>query len=68
MLEENSPEDGEKPRIITLCLDSESEFSDLSNTSMGVRHIPSSSSLYLKIQGSGLSQVFESRGYKLPDN
>ena len=29
----------------------ESEFSDLNNTSMGVRHIPSGSSLYLKMQG-----------------
>lgn len=69
MLEENSPEDGEKPRIITLCLDSESEFSDLSNTSMGVRHIPSSSSLYLKIQGSGLSQVLkvEDINYRITD-
>lgn len=58
-LEENSPGDGENPKIITLCLDSESEFSDLNNTSMGVRHIPSGSSLYLKMQGSGLNQVLK---------
>lgn len=56
-LEETTPVDGQKPQIITLCLDSESEFSDLNNTSMGVRHIPSSSSLYLKLQGSGLNQI-----------
>ena len=58
-LEENSPGDGENPKIITLCLDSESEFSDLNNTSMGVRHIPSGSSLYLKMQGSRLNQVLK---------
>lgn len=68
-LEENSPGDGQKPKIITLCLDSESEFSDLSNTSMGVRHIPSGSSLYLKIQGSGLNQVLkvEDITYRITD-
>ena len=48
-----------RDRIITLCLDSESEFSDLNNTSMGVRHIPSGSSLYLKMQGSRLNQVLK---------
>lgn len=56
-LEENSLGDDQNPKIITLCLDSESEFSDLSNISMGVRHIPSGTPLYLKIQGSGLNQV-----------
>lgn len=59
ILEENSPEDGKKPQIITLCLDSESEFSDLSNTSLGIRHIPAGSSLYLKIQGSGMNQILK---------
>lgn len=68
-LEENSPEDGQKPKIITWCLDSESEFSDLSNTSMGVRHIPAGSSLYLKIQGCGLNQVLKVDGisYRITD-
>lgn len=68
-LEENSPGDGQNPKIITLCLDSESEFSDLSNTSMGVRHIPYSSSLYLKIQGSGLDQILkvEDINYRITD-
>lgn len=69
ILEENSTEDGKNPQIVTLCLDSESEFSDSSNTSMGVRHIPSSSSLYLKIQGSGLNQVLKVEGinYRIID-
>lgn len=69
ILEENSPTDGQNSKIITLCLDSESEFSDLSNTSMGVRHIPSGSSLYLKIQGSGLNQVLkiEDINYRITD-
>lgn len=68
-LEENSTRDGQKPKIITLCFDSESEFSDLSNRSMGVRHIPSSSSLYLKIQGSGVNQVLkvEDINYRITD-
>lgn len=59
ILEENSPEDGKKPQIITLCLDSEREFSDSSNTSLGIRHIPAGSSLYLKIQGSGMNQILK---------
>lgn len=58
-LEENTPGNGQKPKIITVCLDSESEFSDPSNTSLGVRHIPTGSSLYLKIQGSSLNQVLK---------
>ena len=58
-LEENTPEDGQKPRIITVCLDSESELSDPKNKSMGVRHIPSGSSLYLKIHGSSLNQILK---------
>ncbi len=68
-LEENLPGNGQNPKIITLCLDSESEFSDLSNTSMGIRHIPSDSSLYLKIQGSGLNQVLkvEDINYRITD-
>lgn len=68
-LEENLSGDGQNPKIITLCLDSESEFSDLSNTSMGIRHIPFGSSLYLKIQGSGLDQVLkvEDINYRITD-
>mgnify|MGYP001851984928 FL=1 len=58
-LEESSPVDGQEPKIITLCLDSESEFSDLSNTSMGIKHVPAGSFLYLKIQGSGMNQILK---------
>lgn len=68
-LEENSPRNGRKTKKIIFCLDSESEFSDISNTSMGVRHIPSCNSLYLKIQGSGLGQVLkvEDINYRITD-
>lgn len=68
-LEENSPGAGQNPKIIILCLDSESEFSDLSNTSMGIRHISSGTSLYLKIQGSGMNQVLkvEDTNYRITD-
>lgn len=58
-LEENTPENGQNPKKIILCLDSEIEFSDSNNTSMGVRHISSGTPLYLKIQGSGLNQVLK---------
>ena len=58
-LEENTSENGQKPKILTVCLDSESELSDPSNTSMGVRHISSGNSLYLKIQGSSLNQILK---------
>ena len=63
-LEESSPVDGQEPKMITLCLDSESEFSDLSNTSMGIKHVPAGSLLYLKIQGSSLNQVLEVKNIK----
>lgn len=58
-LTENSLGDDGEPTIVTVCLDSESEFSDPNNTSMGVRHIPSGSPLYLKIQGSSLNQILK---------
>ncbi|MCD8231851.1 MAG: hypothetical protein LUD14_08570 [Clostridiales bacterium] len=58
-LEENSPADEKMPKGIILCLDSESEFSDKSNTSMGIRHIPSNDSLYIKLQGCALNQVLK---------
>ena len=50
LTEDSLGDDGE-PTIVTVCLDSESEFSDPNNTSMGVRHIPSGSPLYLKNTG-----------------
>lgn len=56
-LEVHSVKDKAIQNNITLCLDSESEFMDSSNTSMGVRHIPTGSPLYLKLQGSGLNQI-----------
>lgn len=58
-LEENTPRDGKNPKIITVCLDSESEFSDSSNISVGVRHISTRNPLYLKIQGSSLNQILK---------
>lgn len=68
-LEKNSQGDEQAPTMITLCLDSESEFSDVHNISMGVRHVPASSSLYLKILGSGMQQVLKIDGinYKIVD-
>lgn len=56
-LEAYSAEDKAIKNNTTLCLDSESEFLDPSNTSMEVRHIPAESPLYLKLQGSGLNQI-----------
>lgn len=69
MLEEDLPKDRQNPKNIVLCLDSESEFSDLSNTSMGIRHISSGTPLYLKIQGSGLNQILKVEGtnYRITD-
>lgn len=66
-LEENAPRNGQKAKIITFCLDSESEFIDLTNTSLHVRHIPAGSTLYLKIQGSSLNQILkiENVSYKI---
>lgn len=66
-LEENVSVNGQKPQIITVCLDAESEFADPSNTSLDVRHIPAGSALYLKIQGSSMNQVLkiENVSYKI---
>ena len=66
-LEEGNPRNGEKAKVITLCLDSESEFSDSSNRSLMLRHIPSGCSLYLKLQGSSLNQMLkiENVNYRL---
>ena len=66
-LEENIAVDGQKPQIVTVCLDSESEFSDPGNTSLKVRHIPAGTPLYLKMQGSSLNQILkiEDISYKI---
>lgn len=58
-LEENNTTNGKRPQIITVCLDSESEFSDLENTSLNIKHIPAGTQLYLKIQGSSLNQILK---------
>lgn len=67
--EEISPENKQNQKIMTLCLDSECEFSDLNNTSMGIKHVPANSSLYLKIQGSSLNQMLKIEGnnYRIID-
>lgn len=61
-LEENNPVDSQHPEIRVLCLDSESEFSDINNRSLDIEHISSSDPLFLKIQGSGLKQVLKIEG------
>lgn len=61
-LEENMSDDAKKPNVITVYLDSETEFSDPNNTSMGIRHILNGSSLYLKILGSSLNQILTIEG------
>lgn len=61
-LKENISDNFRKSKVITVCLDSEREFSDPNNMSMGIKHIPNSSSLYLKIQGSSLNQILKIRG------
>ena len=66
-LEENNATNGKSPQIITVCLDSESEFFDPENTSLNVKHIPAGTPLYLKIQGSSLNQILkiEDISYKI---
>ena len=59
ILKENLPENGHENKIITVCLDSESEFSDSNNKSMDIIHIPSGTPLYLKIMGSNINQVIK---------
>ena len=58
-LEESVVGSGDTPRVLKVCLDSESEFSESDNMSMDIRHIPSGTPLYLKIHGSGLNQVLK---------
>lgn len=62
ILEESTPVDAKNPVIMTLCLDSESEFSDINNRSMEVEHVPSNHPLFLKLQGSGLKQILKIDG------
>jgi hypothetical protein len=55
--------------IIIVCLDSESEFNDPDNKSLGVMHIPSSSNIYNKLIGGSKGQIINIQGktYKIID-
>ena len=54
-------------RQISICLDSETEFSDPLNHSMGISHFPSSNTDHIKLQGAGLGQIIrvQNRTYKV---
>lgn len=58
-LEKCNPKDCDTSTVIEMCLDSESEFSEPDNMSMGINHIVSGTPLYLKLCGSGLNQVLK---------
>lgn len=60
MLEESNPTD--RPERIEICLDSEAEFSDETNRSLGIEHLPRSSPEHIKLQGGGLHQILRFRG------
>lgn len=61
VLLEESGSDGE-PEHLELCLDSEADFSDDTNRSMGVEHLSSSNIDYIRLQGCALKQVIQFRG------
>lgn len=54
--------EGEKG--IAICLDSEREFHDVDNHSMGIRHLNPSEKEYIKIYGSGLKQILNLSGMR----
>ena len=56
-LEENNSE--EEPVRYDICLDSEEDFSDNTNQSMGVEHLPNSALDYIKLIGCSLGQIVE---------
>ena len=58
---EESGSDGESERL-ELCLDSEADFSDDTNRSMGVEHLSASNIDYIRLQGCALKQVIQFRG------
>lgn len=58
-LEECNPVDNDNPCIRELCLDSESEFCNLRNHSLGIEHVSNKDPIYLKMMGSGLRQVIK---------
>lgn len=66
-LEENAPADASNIRKIEICLDSESEFDDPDNYSLGVSHLSRNTPTYTKLLGSGLNQVLKIDGmsYKI---
>lgn len=54
-LEDNNSE--EEPVRYDICLDSEEDFSDNTNRSMGVEHLPNSALDYVKLIGCSLGQI-----------
>lgn len=66
-LEENLPTDKKNAKKIEACLDSESEFDDPNNRSLGVYHICKNMPFYTKLHGSGLNQILKIDGvsYKI---
>ena len=55
--------------FITLCLDSETEFNDPNNNSLGVKHFPNNSLVYNKLMGGRVNQNFNISGksYRLAE-
>lgn len=66
-LKENLITEIESAKVVEICLDSESEFDDLDNCSLDVRHINREVPLYTKLIGSGLNQILKIDGtnYKI---
>ena len=55
---------GDEPMRLDLCLDPEADFSDPENRSLGIEHLPRSSTDYMKLHGSSLQQQLNFRGKK----
>ena len=55
--------------FFTLCLDSETEFNDPNNNSLGVKHFPNNSLVYNKLMGGRVNQNFNISGksYRLAE-
>lgn len=49
---------------LTLCLDSENEFSDSDNRSLGIKHLPPSDVNSIKLHGAGIKQILTLNGKK----
>ena len=66
-LKENLITEIESAKVVEICLDSESEFDDLDNCSLDVKHINREVPLYTKLIGSGLNQILKIDGtnYKI---